>query len=228
MKHLFWIVLALFGFSHTPTAEKPAPQLVESTRHGPRPSPRPSREGTQEGGKVSPDGKTEIVCDLPEAQKRANVGGRDGAGLCVFTSIEWAGKWQNEQELFDFQDKMRKELGGGYPEKVAAMMKKYAPDVKYIQDTSGDAEILRAILDSGRMACVTYSGQDCHYNGPIAHMVDLVAFGDNWACVSDNNFVKDNQFVWMSPDEFIKRWKGMGGGWVVCLLNPPPPPVPHN
>lgn len=219
MKQALWAVLALFVLSHLPEAPRP----IE-----PAYGPRPRGAATQEGGKVSPDGQSEIKCDLPRSMKRKNVGGRDGAGLCVFTSIEWAGKWQNEPELFTLQDKMRQELGGGYPEKVDAMMKKYAPHVQYIQDTSGDPDILKAVLDSGRMACVTYNGHDCHYPMSIAHMVDLVGFDGQWAVISDNNFIEDNQFVWMSPDEFIKRWRGTGGGWVVCLLSPPPPPVPHN
>lgn len=217
-RKLFWGAIGLFVLTHVQT-----PQIAQV--YGPR---RPRGMDTQEGGKISPDGKTEIMCDLPRSQKRHNVGGTDGVGLCVFTSIEWAGKWQNETELFALQDDMRKEMGGGWPEKVDEMLKKYAPDVKYIQDTSGDPEILRAILDSGRMACVTYNGHDCHYSGGIAHMVDLVALDDNWACISDNNFIEDTQFVWMTPEAFVQRWKGIGGGWVVCILSPPPPPVPHN
>lgn len=183
-----------------------------------------------EGGKTSPDGKEEITCDLPQQFRIRNVGGRDGAGLCVFTSIQYAGTWQGEKELLDFQAKMRKELGGGYPEKVDKMMAKYAPHVKYIQHTGGDPEVLKAILQSGRMACVTYAGRDMHYgpNQRVAHMVDLVHFSDRWACVADNNFVRDDQFVWMTPDDFVSRWKDMQGGWVVCLLAPPPPPIPHN
>jgi hypothetical protein len=184
----------------------------------------------QEGGKRAPDGRTELTCDLPASQRRVNVGGRDGAGLCVFTSIEYAAKWQGERALYDFQDKMRRELGGGWPEKVDQMIAKYAPGTQYLQDTSGDPDILRAILASGRMACVTYAGRDSHYgsNKTIAHMVCLVAFGDQWACISDNNFIRDDQFMWMTPQEFISRWKANGGGWVVCLLAPPPPPPPHN
>lgn len=218
---LFLALVGLFTLSHIPAPEPASTSvpIVSIQRPG---------VGTQEGGKVSPDGKSQVQTDLPVSQKMKNVGGTDGAGLCVFTSITWAMRYQNEPDGTHFRKDMQGERGGGWPEKVDQMMKKYAPGVKYIQDTSGDPEILRAILDSGRMACVTYNGHDCHYSGSIAHMVDLVCFDGKWACVSDNNFIDDSQFVWMSPEEFIQRWKGTGGGWVVCLLSPPPPPVPHN
>lgn len=209
------LVPSLFQF---PYPDQPLPT---------RPHPRPT-QATQEGGKTSPDGTTQIQCDLPRSQKMHNVGGTDGAGLCVFTSIDWAMIYQNEPAGRHFRKDMEGERGGGWPEKVTKMMAKYAPEVQYIQDTSGDPEILKAILASGRIACVTYCGYDCHYQGGIAHMVCLVSYDDKWACVSDNNYCEDTQFVWMSPDEFVKRWRGNGGGWVVCLLSPPPPPIPHN
>jgi hypothetical protein len=40
-----------------------------------------------EGGRTSPDGREEIQIDLPGAEHMKNTGGRDGAGLCVFTSV---------------------------------------------------------------------------------------------------------------------------------------------
>lgn len=180
-----------------------------------------------EGDLTGPDG-TEISCPLPANQKKANVGGRDGLGLCVFTSIEYAARWQNERRLFDFQEKMRKELGGGWPEKVDTMMAKYAPGVPYLQDTTADLGLLREAIASGRMPCVTYAGMDVHYRSSIAHMVNLVHLDDKWACVSDNNFPGDGQHVWMSVAEFEKRWKARGGGWCVILLREGPPPPPKN
>lgn len=129
----------------------------------------------------------------------------------------------------DFQAKMRSEPGGGYPEKVDRMIQKYAPGVQYIQDTTGNLELLRAAIKSGRMPGVTYGGSDPHYGGYVAHMVSLVHLDDKWAVVSDNNFPGDNQHVWMTVPEFVQRWKaGGGGGWSVILLNPGPPPIPYN
>lgn len=183
------------------------------------------------GGRVSPDGKEEIMIDLPRSCRKKNIASR-GLGCCVFRSGDYAGHWDNEPELYDLPERMKAAgvPGGGYPKKVDEIFKRFCPHVRYIQDTSGDPEILKAILASGRGACITYDGFDPHYGQhSIAHMVFLVHFSDNWACISDNNFIEENEFVWMSPAELVKRWKGGGGGgWVYCLLKPPPPPVPHN
>lgn len=216
-----------------PRPVEPEPICPVPPPDKPDPGPWDDRKGPVgsspvEGGKVSPDGTTEIAIDLPSSEKKRNVGGRDGSGLCVFTSIEYGGRWANERELFDFQKNMRSELGGGWPEKVDKMMKKYAPHVAYIQDTTGDYELIKAAIRSGRMPGVTYNGHDPHYRGSIAHMVALAHADDRWVCVSDNNYTQDNQFVWMSPADFKSRFNGGGGGWSVILLKPGPPPMPRN
>lgn len=252
---LTWIILggaALMGLSlleKSPLRAPPAPAPDVKPCPGPncpdpapKPKPKPRRPWGEFppspvgdpgkpvlGGKTSPDGTEEISCDLPMREKKRNVGGTDGAGLCVFTSIEWASRYQNERRLWDFQASMRKERGGGYPTKVDAMIKKYAPGVPYIQHTGGDLGFLRAAIASGRMPCITYGGYDPHYRGYVAHMVCLAHLGPKWAAVTDNNFTGDDQFVWMSIAEFEKRWKsGGGGGWAVVLLAPPPPPPPRG
>ena len=183
----------------------------------------------QEGGLISPDGKEELMAPLPVQEKKRNVGGIDGLGLCVFTSIEYASRWSNERALFELQKFMKTQPGGGYPEKVDAILLKFAPGVQYIQCTNSDLGLLREVLASGRMAAVTYCGRDSHYGGQqVPHMVDLVHLSDKWAAVSDNNFPGDNQIMWMSVPEFESRWKGYGSGWAVILLNPGPPPVPRE
>lgn len=175
-----------------------------------------------------------MVCDLPASERKKNIASK-GLGCCVFRSIDYAARWQQVLELYDLPEQLVKAgiSGGGYPQKVAEVMKRFAPEASYIQDTSGDADILEAILKTGRMPCVTYSGHDCHYGmgQGIAHMVCLPYFDrqTGWACISDNNYPSESAFVWMSPDEFLKRWKGNGsGGWVFALLAAPPPPPPHN
>lgn len=170
----------------------------------------------------------QIMCDLPASEKKRNVGGRDGAGLCVFTSIEWAARWSNERRLFDFQKQMRQEPGGGYPEKVDKMIAKYGKGTQYVQHTGGDIEFLKAAIATGRMPGVTYGGYDPHYRGYVAHMVNLVYLDDKLAAISDNNFTGDNEIVWMSTDEFKKRWNMGSAGWAVVLLAGPPSPVPIN
>lgn len=181
------------------------------------------------GGKTGPDGKTPVVCYLPESERLKNTGGRDGAGLCVFTSIYHAGRWQNVEELRDFRKKMESEPGGGYPEKVTAMLEKYAPDVKVIQVESNDPSVVYAALATHRMPCITYDGHDPHYgNQTISHMVNAVGHGNSLVCVLDNNFIDDKDLVWLTEADFVKRYSGDGGGWTVVLLNVPPPPEPWN
>jgi hypothetical protein len=181
------------------------------------------------GGPRAPDGKTEVTCDLPVDQRTRNVGGRDGAGLCVFTSIGHSARWQHESRLEDFQKDMRAEPGGGYPEKVDAMIAKYGKGTSYLQYEGRNPTILKEALAGGRMPAVTYDGHDPHYgNATIAHMVNLVYLDDRWACVLDNNFIGENELVWLSSKEFLQRWTGGRAGWTVILLAPPPPPVPHN
>jgi hypothetical protein len=191
----------------------------------------PSFPAPTEGGLTNPlDSKTEVGTPLPSNFKFKNVGGTDGAGLCVFASITYCARYQNERKLIDLFDKMKREKGGGWPEKVDAMIKKYGPGTQYIQDTSGNYDLLVLAIKTGRPVGVTYDGHDSHYgpNATIAHMVQLVYADDKFACISDNNFPGDNQYMWMSKSDFITRWKGNHGGWCVILLNPGPPPVPHN
>jgi hypothetical protein len=207
---------------HAPPARKAALPLAPDA-----PSPdEPVDAGgkPQLGGFVSPDSAATVVCDLPASEKKKNVGGRDGAGLCVFTSIEYCARFQNETRLFDFQRKMRAERGGGWPEKVDQMIAKYAKGVRYAQHTGGDLNFLRLAMRTGRAVGVTYGGSDMHYRGYVAHMVTLAYLDDQWAAITDNNFPGDNELVWMSPAEFEKRWKAGGGGWAVVLLQPPPTP----
>jgi hypothetical protein len=220
-----------------PATPKPKPEPKKPKKPwgpGPCPAECGQEAGGQpaEGGRVSPDGAVELVCDLPASERKKNIASK-GLGCCVFRSIDYAARWQQVPELYDLPEQLVQAgiPGGGYPEKVDEVLAQFGPGVSYLQDTSSDADILEAILKTGRMPCVTYNGHDCHYAGSIAHMVCLPYFDriSGWACVSDNNFPGENQFVWMGPDDFLKRWKGGGGGgWVFALLAPPPPPPPHN
>jgi hypothetical protein len=183
------------------------------------------------GGSIGPDAKTEVACDLPSDLLFRNTGGRDGAGLCVFASITYAALYQNESRLVGLFNAMKKERGGGWPEKVDQMIAKYGAGASYLQYEGSDPGILKAALASGRMPCVTYNGHDPHYgNHSISHMVNLVCYDDgaDLAAIRDNNFTDPNDLVWMSIKEFLQRWKGGGGGWVVVLVAPPPPPPPRN
>lgn len=181
-----------------------------------------------EGGTSSPDGSVEIGPNLPDALKVRNVGGSDGAGLCVFTSIQWASHWQNERALWGLQQWMRSRPGGSWPEKTDRVLSEFAPGVRYLQDTTGDLAILEEALASGRLPCVTYAGRDPHYRSRIAHMVNLVYLDAQHACIADNNYPGEQQHVWMSRAAFQERYRDMGGGWCVILLRQGPPPPPRN
>lgn len=178
-------------------------------------------------------GGEEVAVDFPVSLRTRNVGGSDGAGLCVFTSIGHSARWAHVAELEDFQKWMRQYPGGGYPQKVDAMIKrKCGSNVPlYLQYEGMDPSIIRAAIDSGRMPAVTYDGRDMHYRSHIEHMVNVVAYSDKWVVVLDNNFIGENELVWLTPDEFRDRWIGRGGGgrqgWAVVLLAPGAPPVPQ-
>lgn len=220
-----------------PEPPKPPPNKPKPGPWGPRPCPKEGQEAAGSvatpgfpviGGRVAPDGVTQIQCDLPVACRKKNIASQ-GLGCCVFRSGDYAGHWQHETPLYDLPEKMVSAgiAGGGWPEKVDQVFKKLCPGVKYAQDTTGDSGLLKAILASGRVACVTYNGHDPHYgNRYVAHMVCLVHYDGKWACVSDNNYPGDDEFVWMSCPEFDRRWSGQGRGWVYFLLAPPPPPIP--
>lgn len=192
-------------------------------------------EALTEGGLTGPDG-TPAVCQMPVELRMRNAGGMGprgpgtGSGLCVFTSIEHAGRYQNVPQLWGFQRKMTYEKGGGWPAKVDAMIAKHAKGTRYIQHTGGDLELLWRAMQTGRMPGVTYAGMDMHYGQQhIAHMVNLIHLdpptkSPRLAAVLDNNFPGERQIVWMTAEEFGQRWRDMDGGWAIVLLNPPPPP----
>ncbi len=175
---------------------------------------------------VSPDG-VRAVCDLPAGQHVRNTGGSDGAGLCVFTSMQMAADWQQLPDLAQLQAYMRKRPGGGYPEKVDAVLKAYCkekgvPVPPYVQHTDGDEEFLDLAVKTGRMPCVTYGGRDDFYRTGIYHMVVLVHLDKDRACIQDNN--RPGVFLWMTRGEFLTRWRSMQGGWAFVWTAPPPPP----
>jgi hypothetical protein len=186
-----------------------------------------------EGGPTGPGG-VEVTCDLPVSLRTKNVGGSDGSGLCVFSSIGHSARYQNERALVDFQKFMRSRPGGGWPDKVNRMIPACAkwagqPEPRFFQYEGTDPAILEAALRSGRMPAVTYNGHDPHYgmNHSIAHMVNLVHLDEKCAAILDNNFTADLSLVWMSRQEFLQRWTGGGSGWAVVLLSPAPAPVPR-
>lgn len=201
------------------------------------PSVAPYGEASIGSGKLAPDKTTEVQCDLPDGQQMRNVGGSDGTGLCVFTSIMHAARFQHVTQLESFQAFMRKRPGGGYPQKVTAMIaacckESGAKQPAYLQVESDDLDILRLACKCGRMPSVTYkfSPTPGRYRGRIAHMVSLPHADDKWFAVLDNNYTGSANLQWMDPATFKSVYTGGGGGkgWAVVLLDPGPPPPPVN
>lgn len=187
----------------------------------------PGFEPTREP--VSPNG-TRATIDLPASQHMKNVGGSDGSGLCVFTSVQHAAYWQNVRELDGFRAWMQRRPGGGWPEKLDQMFTQFCREKgvsvpAYIQHTGGDESFLELALKTDRMPAVTYAGRDDFYNGRIAHMVNLAHLDASRAAIIDNN--RPGVWVWMTRAEFLSRWRDMQGGWAVVLLADPPPPIPE-
>lgn len=189
----------------------------------------------QVGGPTHGSG-AEVDCDLPAERHLKNKGGSDGAGLCVFTSIDMASDWHSEPVLQGFRDWMTKYPGGGYPSKVSEMIRRISterglPEPKYIQLQGSDLEVLAAAVQRGHMACVTYGiSPTGRYNGQtIAHMVNCVAARAGsqklWA-ILDNNY--PGTIEWMTESQFARAYTTNGGGWSVILLKQGPPPVPRG
>lgn len=183
---------------------------------------------------------TQIQADLPLSLHMRNTGGSDRLGLCVFTSIEHAVMLQNLRTMQGFRKWMESQPGGGWPDKVDEMIRRYCAMKgiripAYLQVESNDLEILRKACKSGRTVCITYSVSPTgRYNGQtIAHMVNLVAAGagkgpdgKGWFCILDNNY--PGSYEWMSEQQFLRAYAGRSRGWSVIFLSPCPPPGPKN
>ncbi len=202
----------------------------------------PAIEALSEGGAIGPGG-LQVICDLPLELRKANIASPppNGPGCCVFRSLDHASRWQNVPALNGFPEWMvaNRIQGGGYPGKVDDLIPKIAKDrglemPGYIQHTGGDLEFLYQAIATSRMPCITYAGMDMHYGQrkKIAHMINLVYLDPptaktRMAAVLDNNFVGDQQLVWMTAAELKQRWLEMSGGWAIVLLAPAPPPPPR-
>lgn len=192
--------------------------------------------GASVGGRIAPDGKTEIQIDLPAKLHRRNTESFK-LGLCVFTSIHHAAVWQDVPILQEFPKWLidKRIPGGGYPQKVAKLIARKAkeagvPEPDYIQVEGPDLEILKLACATGRLPSVTYSRSPTgRYGGQtIAHMVSLPHATNEFFAVLDNNYIGDTNYEWMTPQEFSRSYVGNGGGWCVILLDCGPPPAPRN
>lgn len=185
------------------------------------------------GGQVGPDGE-EVQIDLPLGQRMRNIGShRDGAGMCVSTSMTHAARWHNLRGWKEWRDWCAQFPGGGNPYKMDRQIKQFAqeksvPVPPYLQYQGRDMAVLEQALKNGILPSVTYSGRDgVRYRGPISHMVNLVYLGPKSAAIMDNNG-RPEDLIWMSRGEFFDRWAGRGSGWAHFWLLPGPPPPPRR
>lgn len=185
------------------------------------------------GGPDLPGGGR-VALELPTSRHMRNTGGigprgpGSGAGLCVFTSIELAGRWQGIPALDGLQRWMTLKPGGGWPRKVDEYLKRYCaekgvPVPPYIQiENSADLEILRLIVKTGRYACIRIVSGPGY--GSTDHMVNLAHAGktasDEWVW-QDNNF--PGQWSHIPNEAAFRRHYGK---WAIAFLGPPPPPAP--
>lgn len=185
----------------------------------------------------------QLSCDLPPFQQFRNIGSRiDGAGMCVFTSIEMAARAQGLECMRGWRDWCAQNFqGGGYPSKVDKLLTAWGkhkgiviPD--YMQYEGKEPARLMMVIDATRrMACVTYCTSPRYGGQRIAHMVNAPGF-HKYGIILDNNFpsVKKGDgwdekiYEWMPPDELIRRVTGGGSGWVFVWLGQPAPPSPKN
>lgn len=216
----------------------PAPPIVIPVNPAPAPTPDPERprhpwrplhpHEAKVGGDVAPDGAP-VQVDMPQDKRMHNTGGSDGAGLCVFTSINHAAIWQGVDSLKDFQKWMKSKPGGGYPEKVDKMIaqKCGANKPRYVQVEGASLDVIDLACKTGRMACVTYGfSPSGRYGGHrISHMVNCVHAINGYYAILDNNYPEELE--WDSKEEFTRAY-GSDGGWTFVLLDSGPPPPPTN
>lgn len=178
----------------------------------------------------------EVTCDLPLPERIKNIGSRrDGAGMCVMSSIEMAARWQGLEQMRGLRDWCAQYPGGAYPSKVDKQIPQFCkekgtPVPPFVQEENVGWQRVAEVLKTGRIACVTYGGQDgVRYRGPIAHMVCSVLCDQKTTVILDNNGIGENELLWMdSAQDFDRRFKMNGGGWLFYWLAPPPSPVPRN
>ena len=207
--------------------------------------------GASVGGKEQAG--CDVQCDLPFELQMRNRGGNDrtrtnpmglpgrGSGLCVFTSIEHAARYQNVPALIGFQEWMTRRPGGGHPQKVDEMIAQFCkergfPVPPYINIEGWHPELMVRAAEQGRMPCVTYGWSPTgRYGGQlIDHMVNLFGARPNCWIVLDNNFPasasKPNEYERLDNAEWKQAHtrKGSRKGWTFLLLSPPPPPPPIN
>jgi hypothetical protein len=178
-----------------------------------------SVDGSSHNGK-------EVQVDLPASLHIKNFGApEDGLGLCVFATMSMMARWHNIPELSDVIHKLKQ--GGGWPGKVAKVVKEFAPEIEIVQYEGDDLSGIEKALSEGKAVGVTYGYGERYQMQTISHMVLMAYLDEEDAAILDSNF--PGTYEWMSRKEFLRRFVHPGGkGWMWIFVFPGPPPVPHN
>lgn len=186
----------------------------------------------------SPTGEEPWV-DFPENEWIKNIGSKlDGAGMCVFSSLEMMFLWHGMEEFRGFRNWCAEHYkGGGYPDKVNQLLEAYckAKNIQkplIIQYVGDNSDFLEKALGNGWMPCCTLSHSKRYGPAPISHMVNCVQLTPKTGAIMDNNF-KDYEW-WTSKEACLTAMKyrdpnnGRQVYWGVVVVAPGPPPPPKH
>lgn len=183
----------------------------------------------QLGGLASPDGAVQALPIPADYVWPRNISSR-GLGCCTFRACDYAARIQHVAALVQLPEQMVQAgiPGGGWPEKLDAMIARFGGGASYWSDTSRSLDLLEAAVASGRVPCIDYTGRDPHYRGPIAHCVCVIACSreHGWIAIWDNNYPQLDQIVWMSVADFMRRWPGWCYGLFAQTPGAAPPEMP--
>ena len=219
----------------------PAPP-VQPTPSPPRPGPWDPRWASVDAAgwwveNKAPDGSAAQI-DYPADQWIRNIGSKiDGAGMCVFSSFEMMCRWAGLEEFRGFRDWCAQNYpGGGYPEKLAKLVKAYCAK-KGIQEPvlyqyeGNDPKVIEQVMRTGRFACITLYNSK-RYGGRISHMVNCGHADGRIGCIVDNNQMGRDSippYEWFPSTQALMQACGAGGRvWVAWIERPGAPPMPRN
>lgn len=181
-----------------------------------------------------------LTADFPGSLYMSNIGSkRDGAGMCVATSITMLFRYLGLRPYYDFRDFAAREPGGAYSAKIDDQLRRYekakgiTTPIRYLQYEGPDPGPILDAIDKANLPFAHSYGWSPRYNHRIAHMVANCKYNGALSAVLDNNPMSDfdpasaHMFEWMPKEEMVRRAK-LGGGnmWIFCCLEPPPPPCP--
>jgi hypothetical protein len=183
--------------------------------------------------------------DYPASEWFPNIGHRlDGAGMCVFTSIEFSARWSNLEEFRGFRDWCANHTsanpqfrgGGGYPEKVDYLLTEYCKakkirEPRFYQYQGSDPAVLDKVMQRGQMACVTLFSSKRYPQPRIYHMVCCIHCDKKVMALLDNNQMKGEGIPPIEVagrEETLRRIKLNGEYWAFWWDAPGPPPCPKN